>query len=27
VEQLPENWHLIKDKQAGDVRYCLFAMQ
>jgi len=27
VNLLPENWHLIKDKQAGDVRYCLFAMQ
>ncbi|AUZ84190.1 16S rRNA (guanine(966)-N(2))-methyltransferase RsmD [Methylophaga nitratireducenticrescens] len=24
---LPENWHLFKDKQAGDVRYCLFKMQ
>jgi len=27
VNQLPDNWLLIKDKQAGDVRYCLFAMQ
>ncbi|MCB2428306.1 16S rRNA (guanine(966)-N(2))-methyltransferase RsmD [Methylophaga pinxianii] len=27
LEQFPDNWHLIKDKQAGDVRYCLFAMQ
>lgn len=24
---LPANWHLFKDKQAGDVRYCLFTMQ
>ena len=27
VNQLPDNWHLIKDKQAGDVKYCLFAMK
>lgn len=27
VDQLPDNWHLIKDKRAGDVRYCLFAIQ
>lgn len=27
VEQLPENWHLLKDKVAGDVRYCLFTIE
>lgn len=27
VDQLSDNWHLIKDKQAGDVKYCLFEMQ
>lgn len=24
LPHLPENWQLIKDKKAGDVRYCLF---
>ena len=27
LTDLPDNWHLFKDKQAGDVRYCLFKMQ
>lgn len=24
MPELPAAWHLLKDKQAGDVRYCLF---
>lgn len=24
MPELPTSWHLLKDKQAGDVRYCLF---
>lgn len=24
LPHLPDNWQLIKDKKAGDVRYCLF---
>lgn len=27
LERLPDNWQLFKDKQAGDVRYCLFKLQ
>ena len=27
LTDLPDNWHLFKEKQAGDVRYCLFKMQ
>ncbi len=27
LPDLPANWQLIKDKSAGEVRYCLFARQ
>lgn len=27
LPDVPENWTLIKDKSAGEVRYCLFARQ
>lgn len=27
LPELPANWQLIKDKSAGEVRYCLFARQ
>lgn len=27
LDRLPDSWHLMKEKRAGDVKYCLFAMQ
>ncbi|WP_438971068.1 16S rRNA (guanine(966)-N(2))-methyltransferase RsmD [Methylophaga sp.] len=27
LPQLPESWHLFKEKQAGDVKYCLFTFE